>query len=603
MKSLKNKYLFPVILAGFLGGYGIADWAIPKYFHPTTETRVIPSDILAAIGIQPNYSRQTVTGNYLAGHFAQNNKDWDGAYDYISRVLKQDPENFELKKHAMVLAMADGDVKRAYDLANEVVQKDPENLLAVLFIALNQFNAENYQEAITTLDMIKNQSVSNFLIPVLKLWAQAGIKQTNVEDLPPSSFYAYHALLIYYALDKDETLLNYAKNTFSLEDADLRDAHQFADLLAILGEREAALELYLNIATKGFANEVMYQKIVALKQNQSIETLVKLPQIKTAKQGAAIVFFDMATILFREFSDDSATIFAQMALHLSPDLDKNMMILAAISARHERYEDAIQALQKIQIESKYYNDARRQIAELYTEQEQDEKAIEILLKLYEEHQDLSALIQAGDVYRYQENFTRAVEIYSNAIDKIIADDGEVGEKYWSVLYARGIAYERLKEFKKSEDDLKAALNFRPNDPYLLNYLGYSWADQGINLDQSLAMIMRAVQAQPDDGYIADSLGWVFYKMNDFEAALPHLEHAVELLPYDATINDHLGDAYWQVGRKVEAKFQWQRAFNYSEPSEQELKETIADKLANGIEKIEEKPLKIITEITPENNGI
>lgn len=603
MNYLKNKYFLPLVLAGFLGGYGIADWAIPKYFHPTTETQADPMSILAAIGVQPNYTRQTLSGNYLAGHFAQNNKDWDGAYDYISRTLKQDPENFELKKHAMVLAMANGNVKRAEDLANEVTQDDPENLLAVLFIALNQFNAENYQGAITSLDMIKDQSASNFLIPVLKLWAMAGLKKTTVEDLPPSSFYAYHALLIYYAIDKNPALLKYAKDSFSLEDADLRDAQQFGDLLAILGEREAALDLYLKIAAKGFANEVMYQKIMALKENQSIETLIDLPQIKNAKQGAALVFFDMATILYRDFSDDSATIFAQMALSLSPDFDKNIMILAAISARGARYDDAIQNLQKIKNDSEFYKDAQRQIAVLYTEKKEDDKAIEILLKLYQDHQDLAALTQAGDVYRYQEDFTRAVEIYSTALNKIIEDDGEVGEKYWSVLYARGIAYERLKEFEKAEKDLKAALNFRPNDPYILNYLGYSWADQGLHLDQALAMIMKAVQAQPDDGYIADSLGWVFYKMNDFEAALPHLEHAVELLPYDATINDHLGDAYWQVGRKNEARFQWQRAYNYSDKSEQDLKETIADKLANGIVTIEDKPLKIITDAVSENNGI
>ncbi|HPF78333.1 MAG TPA: tetratricopeptide repeat protein, partial [Alphaproteobacteria bacterium] len=138
-------------------------------------------------------------------------------------------------------------------------------------------------------------------------------------------------------------------------------------------------------------------------------------------------------------------------------------------------------------------------------------------------------------------------------------------------------------------DLKAALAFRPNHPYLLNYLGYSWADQGINLEEALDMIKEAAMSKPEDGYIADSLGWVYYKMNDFEAAIPHLEQAVELLPYDATINDHLGDAYWRVGRKMEARFQWRRAANYSEDDEGKLKKEIEEKIVSGLPDLPKNP--------------
>ena len=161
---------------------------------------------------------------------------------------------------------------------------------------------------------------------------------------------------------------------------------------------------------------------------------------------------------------------------------------------------------------------------------------------------------------------------------------DVPAEYWFVLYARGMAHERLKNYKKSEEDLLQALEHKPNHPYLLNYLAYSWADQGKNLEKALDMLRQASSLMPDDGYIADSLGWVYYRLNDFENAVPHLERAVELLPYDMTVNDHLGDAYWRVGRRLEAKFQWQRAVNYSEENSGETsKEDIEEKLVRGLE--------------------
>lgn len=205
------------------------------------------------------------------------------------------------------------------------------------------------------------------------------------------------------------------------------------------------------------------------------------------------------------------------------------------------------------------------------------------MNLYTEKSNIDALIQIGDIYRYKEEYQKSVNTYNQVIDNW----DNVPEKYWHVLYARGMSYERLNEFELSEKDLKKALEFRPNHPYLLNYLGYSWADQGINLNESLDMIKKAAQIKPDDGYIADSLGWVYYKMNDFNEAIPHLEKAVELLPYDATINDHLGDAYWRTDRRLEARFQWRRAVNYSQESEAELKTKVEQKLVNGLPGIPE----------------
>lgn len=169
-------------------------------------------------------------------------------------------------------------------------------------------------------------------------------------------------------------------------------------------------------------------------------------------------------------------------------------------------------------------------------------------------------------------------MYNRAVDVM---GGKVPEEYWHVYYIRGIAYEQTDNWEAAEKDLTTALSYQPNHPYVLNYLGYSWADKGVNLDKATSMIQKAVDVRPTDGYITDSLGWVMFRNSDYKSAVSVLERAVELLPYDPTINDHLGDAYWKVGRKLEARFQWERAKNHSKDEEQIG--TIVNKLKSGLE--------------------
>lgn len=585
MPLFKNKYFLPVCLAGVLAGYGAAEWVMPRYFEAPTQIQtsapLATQNFMAILGAQPKYYRQTASGNYLAGQFAQREKDWEKASDFMSRVLEKEPDNIVLKKHTMVLAMASGHVNRAVALAKQTFgdeEPSADDVLATLFIALEDFESENYLGSVETLNKTEPGSVAAFIVPILKLWADTAQGKLSLETLEENYFYAYHAMLAGSYLNKGSEAVQFALKAYNVEDADIRDVEKVADLFAKFGETEKAQELYELIIDKGFESEEIKEKITLLEKDQPIDDLINIPTIKKPKDGAAVVFYDMAEVLLREYSDDSATIFAQMALFLNAEMDAAHMIIGNVLVRHDQNEDAIAEYKKIKQDQSFYKAAQRMIADLYAEEDKDEDAIKILEKLYETENEIEALVQIGDIYRFDEDYKSAVEAYNEVLN--LWDD--VPEKYWHVLYARGMSYERLKKFKKSDTDLLAALKFRPDHPYLLNYLGYSWADQGINLDKALDMIKRAALAKPADGYIADSLGWVYYKMSDFESAIPHLERAVELRPYDATINDHLGDAYWRSGRKLEARFQWQRAANYSEESEAELKTTVEEKLVSGL---------------------
>jgi Flp pilus assembly protein TadD len=196
---------------------------------------------------------------------------------------------------------------------------------------------------------------------------------------------------------------------------------------------------------------------------------------------------------------------------------------------------------------------------------------------------IDALVQLGDLRRHDENYAAAEDAYSRAIARI----GEPRREHWTLLYARGIAYERTKRWPEAEADFLKALELEPEQPFVLNYLGYSWVDMGMHLDRAKGMLNRAVELRPDDGYIVDSLGWVYFRVGEYDKAVTRLERAVELEPGDPVINDHLGDAYWRVGRQREARYQWQRVLTLD--PEEDVIADVEQKLRSGLPKPDQQP--------------
>jgi Flp pilus assembly protein TadD len=186
-------------------------------------------------------------------------------------------------------------------------------------------------------------------------------------------------------------------------------------------------------------------------------------------------------------------------------------------------------------------------------------------------------MQLGDLLREKKRFIEAADAYSEAIRRLRAAGAP---ERWSLFYSRGISLERAGQWERAEADLLHALKLKPDQPLVLNYLGYSWIDRGAHLHRGLQMIEKAVDLRPEDGYIVDSLGWAHYRLGDYHSAVQYLEKAVELVPNDPTINDHLGDAYWQTGRLIEARYQWRRALQFG-PEKDEVK-PIESKLVRGV---------------------
>jgi len=523
----------------------------------------------------------SIAGNYLSGRFAQQHHDWGNASDFTRRVLEIDAQDPELIKRAMVLAMGSGDTAKAMTTALDVLKTEPDSALALLFLASYQIQKQDFEKAAAYIERVPESGLSDFIMPLLQSWADAGRGKMNIGRLNTNAIHNYHAILIADFLKKPGKIEKLLANSLVVKEISPESLARIADTYAYINQKKTALDLYNKVLEAWPNNKKIKSKIEALKAGKKIDGF---EPVANAVEGASRALFDTAQTLYQEYSDDSARVFAHMALSLDPGYTNAKLLLARIATRNERYIQATQYYKSIGPDDEHYLESRRRAADLLEEMDKIDEAILELQYLVDEHDDLEALIQIGDVYRHAEKFKKAVSYYNKAAKTF---DGPIPDNYWHIYYMRGMCYERLGKWKKAEKDLKTALEFQPDHPLILNYLGYAWADQGTNLDESLKMIRQAVTLRPTDGYITDSLGWVLYRRGEYQAAVPHLEKAIELLPYDPVINDHLGDAYWRVGRKLEARFQWERAKNDAEENDEKLISTLDKKLREGMESLPE----------------
>lgn len=301
------------------------------------------------------------------------------------------------------------------------------------------------------------------------------------------------------------------------------------------------------------------------------------PLVTSAQGGGAEALYGLGASLGRRGGEDLGLVYLQLSLYLAPEHPLALLSLADLYESLKKPGMAIKVYQRIPKDSSLHRNASIQMAsdlDALNRGPEAEKELEAIIA--KDPKDLEAIMALGNVLRGHKKFAECADVYSKGIDTIANPD----KANWVIFYFRGICYERSKQWPKAEADLKKALALFPDQPHVLNYLGYSWIDQGINLDEGMAMIKKAVQQRPDDGYIVDSLGWAYYRLGNYDDAVKQLDRAIELKPEDPTINDHLGDAYWRVGRRLEAKFQWAHARDLK-PEPEDLPKILA-KLKDGL---------------------
>lgn len=540
----------------------------------------------------------TLSGSYLSGRLAGQSNDLDNAATFFGEALLVDPGNPFLLDRTFVLKLANGDLAEALELAERLKGEQADHFLAGLMLAVEEMRAGNNAKAGEYLSDGGRGPLAELAAGLLSAWALAGDGKTDealerISRLNGPSWYtvfvAYHTGLIQDFAGRAKDAEANFRDAYSADRGALRVVNAYALSLYRNGDTAAALKVLDEF------NAMLPDHPVLVATRKRIESGEKIERIAASpKVGAAEVLYGLGAAIGRDGGEELSATFLQLALHLDEEADVAAVALAGLFDRMGRFERSIQVLSGVPDASPLKRDAEIQVGINYNALDNLEEARAHLSALVEsDPSDLDAVVALGNVLRSHKLFKEADEAYTKGIDTIAEPEAQ----HWTIFYYRGICRERLKSWGPAEADFRMSLKLSPEQPLVLNYLGYSLVDQGLKLPEALDMIRKAVELRPRDGYIVDSLGWAYYKLHRYEDAVKELERAVELRPQDSVINDHLGDAYWRVGRRLEARFQWNHARDL-DPEPDELPK-ILEKIEKGLPEPGEPPA---AQVEPKQNG-
>ncbi len=525
---------------------------------------------------------RTLSGNYLAGRHAQARRDLSAAADFLGAALKRSPDAPELLRRTFVLMTVEGRIDEAAALAQRLIDIDATAPAAYLTLAVTDIKRGRYGAAEQRLKDMPGNGFGGFVAPVLRAWSLMGMKKSrdalkllkpDAKEQATNTLHALHAALISEMLGRNaEAEKYYLSINGDRDNRSLRVVQLLGALYERTGKPEKARALYESYLKAQPGSRFLDEAMKRLKSGGRAGL-----KAFTVGDGAAEVLFGIAGSLRQRNSQDMAMALGRLALYLRPKFPVMQILLGDIMESANRLEPALDLYSSIDPKSSFSWPSRLRNASILNRLERTGEAVSLLNRMAGDRKaDPAPLISLGDILRGHERFEEAVKAYDGALERIKT----LEPRHWSLLYARGIALERSKLWPRAEADFLSALKFKPEQPYVLNYLGYSWIDKGLYLDRALAMIAKAAELRPNDGYIIDSLGWGHYRLGNFEKAARELERSVELRPEDPIINDHLGDAYWRVGRQREAAFQWNRSLTLD--PEKDLITEINRKLKSGL---------------------
>ncbi|MGE5268431.1 MAG: tetratricopeptide repeat protein [Thiohalocapsa sp.] len=541
-----------------------------------------PAAVPAASAALPQPGSDHLLGDYLAGRHAQQLRDFQLASQWFEKAIALDPDAPELISRSFLMEVCTGHFDRAMALATRELKLDPSDAVAQLVLVVDRLKAGDAAGALQHAAALPSDGLHRFIGPFALAWtrmaahdlAGADTALQGLDKFPGfQPLKVFQLGLLYDYAGKPEQARQYFDKALS---SSPQLNWRLTDAIANFDERHG----------RSAQAKELYQRFIHQNSGSDLAVSVQMarppgppqPTIRTPVDGLAEAMFDLASVLNQVETVDLALLYDRFALALRPQFPLAQLLLSDVLSAQNKPDESLAVLAEIAPGTPYYWSAQLRGAINLDTLDRSDEAIAKLREMSSQHPELiGAAVQLGDILRNKKRYSEAVAAYDEAITQAAAQ--HLPDR-WALFYDRGVALERSGQWSRAEKDLEHALQLKPDQPLILNYLGYSWIDRGENLEKGLKMIEKAVELKPDDGYIVDSLGWAHYRMRDYAGAVKYLEKATELVPEDPTINDHLGDAYWQTGRLVEARYQWRRALQFG-PQEDEIK-PIEAKLERGL---------------------
>ncbi|QIG49207.1 tetratricopeptide repeat protein [Nordella sp. HKS 07] len=518
---------------------------------------------------------------------------------YFQQALRDDPNNAVLIERVFIFDLSEGKVASAEDYAERVLSFNSQHRMARFVLGLRDVRLKRFVKARENFKKAAYTPIGELTATLLTAWtyaAQGNQAQafSTLDKLDRNesleNFKSYHGALIADYLGANIRADSFYKKAYSQAGNSLRVVQAYGNYLERNGRKDEARKVYEQFLATAEKNPLVRQALTNLDKGSTPASFVKTPEA-----GISEALFSVASALSDDQGLEVALAYAQLALSVNGDRNINLTLLGDIYESMSSYQRSIEAYDAIDKTSVLKPNAELEVAvNLQRLEKKDEAKARLKALVASDPKDYDALVTLGNLYRNNEEFAAAADSYNAAIALLDKPDRD----NWTVYYYRGIAFERTKQWDKAETDFRKALQFEPDQPMVLNYLGYSMVDKNINLPEAIAMVRKAVELKPNDGYIVDSLGWAHFRLGEYEEAVKQLERAVELKPADPVIADHLGDAYWRVGRQLEARFQWQHAKD-NKPEPEDLAR-IEKKLKEGL--AAEPPVTPAQGATSGNNG-
>jgi tetratricopeptide (TPR) repeat protein len=511
----------------------------------------------------------TLLGNYLSGRIARGDHDTAAAADFYSKALAEDPTNEVILEQAFLLETASAHWDRALQLAHDLVKIEPAHRIAQFLLGCEAFKQGNYDEADQHFAEARQGPIADLTSTLARAWVKEAAGKPDeafaildsLSDADWAQFYQrYHRGLIADVAGKSDIAAESLAAAFKKNPGTLRVTEAYARHAVNANNRKLAIQTLKTHLSKTAGHPLSRALLDDINAGQTPPLLVVSPT-----DGLAEVFYGIGDALAGEGGLDMGIVFLQFSQYLKPDFPLAHVALAEAYDNAKRYDLELQAFDRIPETSPLWLSVQIQKAFALNSLERVDESKALLESLIAKNpKDIRPLDALGNIMRSHERYAEARDAYTRAIALIPKPTKE----NWALYYSRGVSNERLKDWPGAEADLRKALALSPDESVVLNYLGYSWVDQGMHLKTAMDYIRKAVKLKPEDGYYVDSLGWAYFRLGNLPAAVEQLERAVELRPDDPIINEHLGDAYWRVGRQLEAKYQWQQSLSLKPDNEQ-----------------------------------
>jgi len=519
--------------------------------------------------------------SYLSASFANKQNDFASASQFLREIAGDEDIGDSLLQQEIVLQIMNGDFHNAFKANFKLLQDNPDDNIANQLYALELIKGGRFEAALDVWNRTAEAHAGQIIKPVALAWNWAGLKEKTQAMAELDKLKPLTGFEVFAAINKALIL-----NTIGEKKEAIQAFEKALSMVNVLSQRLVILayRFYDNYGMTDAANGIIQ---TFLAQNPGVEEsfihdllsydLQPNPPLSAA-QGLAEALYDIALIFDMEDRPRQGLYYAQLARYLSPQSPFMSLLVADLYTDLGLYDRAARLYEQPNLFPPSFDwlVQFKRANTLYRAGEEDAAIAAFKALDKKDPKRVQPLTSVAEIYQRQEKHGKAVAVLTTVLERL----KPIQPQDWYVLYQRGISYEQSGQWDKAQEDLELALDLNPEEPFLLNYLGYSWIDRGENIEQAKEYVKKAALLQPTNGYIIDSLGWAMYKLGEYDVAVHYLEKAVKLRPQDPVILDHLADAYWQVGRLREAQFLWKQVLSFK--PDDKLKQAVQDKIEKGL---------------------